>query len=175
VGTAAPALPGFFHKLCLQGRDGRGETPSRCARDEFAAGIAVLHRFDSDTFSPVAAELSLECGAAALYRYDRSVARQTQTEKTIKPQEPGSSEEWQEAVNLAELYSRVDAAVKYGFISFTGKIDISRCEDILEQGRRRGVFPVQARVDELIQQLVVNSSTTSSDKERRKKTKKAPA
>jgi hypothetical protein len=175
VGTAAPALPGFFHKLCLQGRDGRGETPSRRARDEFTAGVAVLSRFNSNTFSPVAAELPLECGAAPVYRYDGSVARQTQTENAVKPQQPKSSEEWQEAVNLAELYSRVDAAVKYGFISFTGKIDISRCEEILEQGRRRCVYPVQAQVDELIQQLVVNSSTAISKKERRKKTTKTRA
>jgi hypothetical protein len=82
----------------------------------------------------------------------------------MKHQQPINDQQWQEAVNLAELYSRVDAAVKYGFITFTGQIDINRCEAILEQGRRRGVYPVQVQVDELIQQLVVNSNTPSSDK-----------
>jgi hypothetical protein len=161
--------------MCLPSVDSRGETPLCNFCDERTIGFALLLRLNSNTLKLVPAELSLECGAAALGRYDGSVAGQTQTEKTMKPQEPGSSEEWQEAVNLAELYSRVDAAVKYGFITFTGKIDINRCEDILEQGRRRGVFPVQAQVDQLIGQLVVNSSPASSDKEGRKKTKKAPA
>jgi hypothetical protein len=60
----------------------------------------------------------------------------------VKPQQPKSSEEWQEAVNLAELYSRVDAAVKYGLITFTGKIDVktssSREDDGVSFQFRRG-------------------------------------
>jgi hypothetical protein len=72
--------------------------------------------------------------------------------------EPESPKEWQEAVNLAELYSLVDSAVKYGLVEYTGKISIERCYDILEQGRKRGVYPVKAQVDQLIQEFVRGAS-----------------
>jgi hypothetical protein len=40
--------------------------------------------------------------------------------------EPETTKEWQEAVNLAELYSLVDSAIKFGLIDYGGKINIER-------------------------------------------------
>jgi hypothetical protein len=72
--------------------------------------------------------------------------------------EPESPKDWQEALNLAELYSLVDSAVKYGLVEYTGEINVERCHDILEQGRKRGVYPVKAQVDALIQEFVRGTS-----------------
>ncbi len=82
----------------------------------------------------------------------------------MKRDQPKTGQEWREAVNLAELYCLVDSAVKYGLVTFSGVIDINRCEEILEQGRRRGVFPVKAEVDALMRDLVSSSSATVASK-----------
>jgi hypothetical protein len=74
--------------------------------------------------------------------------------------EPETPQEWQEAVNLAELYSLIDSAVKYGLVEYTGKINIERCYDILEQGRKRNVYPVKAQVDALIQEFARGASAS---------------
>jgi hypothetical protein len=93
----------------------------------------------------------------------------------MKQEQPKTPQQWQEAVNLAELYSRVDAAVKYGFVEFTGTINLDRCHEMLERGRKRGVYPVQAQVDELLRQLVLTSKDVSSNNKTRKKTEQARA
>jgi hypothetical protein len=73
--------------------------------------------------------------------------------------EPETTKEWQEAVNLAELYSLVDSAIKYGLIDYSGKINIERCDDILERGRKRNIYPVKAQVDQLIQAFVKGAAS----------------
>lgn len=94
----------------------------------------------------------------------------------MKHHQPETPQEWREAVNLAELYSLVDAAVKYGLVTYTGAIDINRCDEILEQGRRRGVYPVRAEVDALLRDLVSGSSADVDGKKGdRNKTRKARA
>jgi hypothetical protein len=87
----------------------------------------------------------------------------------MKPHQPETPQEWREAVNLAELYSLVDAAVKYGLVTYTGEIDINRCDEILEQGRQRGVYPVRVEVDALMRELVRGSSADVAGKQGRPK------
>jgi hypothetical protein len=54
--------------------------------------------------------------------------------------EPSSAAEWQEAVDLADVLLRVDSAEQYGLI--TGpRVDVERCERILDAGKRLGYTP----------------------------------
>lgn len=49
--------------------------------------------------------------------------------------EPGTIDEWKDAMILAAAHLQIHAAIAYGFI--TGpEIDVDRCEDLLERGRQ---------------------------------------
>lgn len=54
------------------------------------------------------------------------------------PVEPETAEEWQEAVDVAELYLLLDSARQYGLIEGGPPIDIKRCEELLRRGRQKG-------------------------------------
>lgn len=47
----------------------------------------------------------------------------------------------QEAVNLAEMYLRLESARMYGLVSGGPKVNVERCEDILGRGRKLGYVP----------------------------------
>ena len=60
------------------------------------------------------------------------------------PAEPETAEEWQEAVNMAELYRLLYDAQQYGLIEGGPPIDIKRCEELLRRGRQQGFQPQSA-------------------------------
>lgn len=56
--------------------------------------------------------------------------------------DPDTPNEWQEAVNAAHFWRTIADCVMYGLVSFSGnKIDVARCDDILDRGRALGVTP----------------------------------
>lgn len=59
----------------------------------------------------------------------------------MKPIDPESRDEWQEAVNLANAYLQIHAAVLYGLIVGGPTINFERCNEILELGKLQGVTP----------------------------------
>ena len=65
-----------------------------------------------------------------------------------KPCDPRSPEEWQGAVDMAAFLRIIEDCRMYGLVTGGPKVDISRCDDILEKGKRRGVVP--APPDQLI-------------------------
>jgi hypothetical protein len=54
---------------------------------------------------------------------------------------PQTDAEWRDAVNAAEFLLLVDSARQYGLIQTDMQIDVARCQDILDQGRAKGVHP----------------------------------
>jgi hypothetical protein len=63
--------------------------------------------------------------------------------------EPRTPAQWQEAVDLADFYVRLDSARKYGLVTGGPDIDLGRCEELLKLGRLRGVRPSPGSVDRL--------------------------
>ena len=57
---------------------------------------------------------------------------------TMDPQTP---EEWQTAATMAHLLLTIESARMYGLIEGGPKVDLQRCEQILELARRRKVYP----------------------------------
>lgn len=54
--------------------------------------------------------------------------------------DPQTPQEWQAAVDSAELFLLIDSAKRYGLI--TGpKVNADRCDEILSRGRRLGYSP----------------------------------
>ena len=69
--------------------------------------------------------------------------------KRNQPYDPRTRAEWQEAVDEAEFWLHVHAAVGYGFIIYSGEIDVGRCEEMLTRGRAVGVRPSPGAVERL--------------------------
>lgn len=63
--------------------------------------------------------------------------------------QPQTAAEWQEAVDLAEFFLCVDAARNYGLVKGGPPVDVSRCEEILAEGKRRGTTPTKGCVERL--------------------------
>ena len=63
---------------------------------------------------------------------------------------PGTSQEWQEAVNLAEFLLLVHSARQYGLITGGPEVNVDRCVDMLARGARHGYRPVRSAVDAAI-------------------------
>jgi hypothetical protein len=55
--------------------------------------------------------------------------------------DPKTSAEWQEAVNAAYILRAIADCQMYGLIETDMKIDIARCDHILEEGSALGHFP----------------------------------
>jgi hypothetical protein len=55
--------------------------------------------------------------------------------------DPKNAGEWQEAVDAACFLLLIDSARQYGLITGGPTVNVSRCEDILERGRKQGVVP----------------------------------
>ena len=68
--------------------------------------------------------------------------------------DPTTPEEWQEAVDLAETYLRIDSARKYGLITGGPAIDLDRCEELLRAGKQKGVTPSPGCVERILKQMV---------------------
>ena len=55
--------------------------------------------------------------------------------------DPKTDAEWQEAVDLAEFYLRLDSARQYGLITGGPEVNVARCEALLATGKERGFRP----------------------------------
>jgi hypothetical protein len=59
----------------------------------------------------------------------------------VKVEDPQTSGEWQDAVNMAEFLLLIDSCKQYGLLSGGPVINAHRCAKMLKLGRARGVFP----------------------------------
>ena len=57
--------------------------------------------------------------------------------------EPETTEEWQEAVNIAEFYLLLDDARQYGLLKGGLPVDVKRCQELLRRGKQQG-FQLQS-------------------------------
>jgi hypothetical protein len=75
----------------------------------------------------------------------RSAGRQMgKKPKNERPKWPRQPLEWQELVNCAEFFRVIYDCQLYGLV--TGpKINAERCDEILEEGHRRGFVPVSTK------------------------------
>lgn len=55
--------------------------------------------------------------------------------------QPQTTQEWQEAVDIAHVWLLVDSARQYGLVTGGPEIDVNRCLELLEQGRQQGILP----------------------------------
>jgi len=69
----------------------------------------------------------------------------------MKTRDPKTPAEWQTAVNIAEACLLVDSARQYGLITGGPVVDVARCDQILTEGRARGIVPSKSGVDAYIQ------------------------
>lgn len=56
-------------------------------------------------------------------------------------QDPRTPEEWQIAVDAAEMFTMLESAKAFGLIAGGPVVDMSRCEQILERGAALGFRP----------------------------------
>jgi hypothetical protein len=68
--------------------------------------------------------------------------------------DPKTPAEWHEAVNLAELYNRLESARAYGFIRSNLSVDVDRVDTILARGRVLGIVPNEREVEHLLRDLL---------------------
>lgn len=75
-----------------------------------------------------------------------------------KSQDPQTPEEWKDAVNAAEYSLLIDSAIQYGLLERRDErgnkipgsgVNVERCIQILEQGKKLGIFPDPNLVDKL--------------------------
>lgn len=71
----------------------------------------------------------------------------------MKPVDPETPEQWQEAVDCAEACLLIDAARQYGLITGGPAVNVERCVQIKAHGYRRGVSPRQVAVDRFINEI----------------------
>jgi hypothetical protein len=55
--------------------------------------------------------------------------------------EPKTEEEWQGAVDLADMHLKILDAKMYGIVEGGPEIDQARCLEVLARGRQRKTFP----------------------------------
>jgi hypothetical protein len=70
-----------------------------------------------------------------------------------EPVNPKTPEEWQEVVDMADAFLRVDSARRYGLITGGPAVNVSRCDELLAQGKARGIVPDPARVELILRTL----------------------
>jgi hypothetical protein len=72
--------------------------------------------------------------------------------KKKQPRDPETPAEWQEAVDAAEFFLRLDSGRQYGVLTGGPKVNCDRAVRILERGKARGYFP--APTDQLTQKFL---------------------
>ncbi len=68
--------------------------------------------------------------------------------------EPQTPQEWQEAIDTAEVLVRLDAARQYGLVTGGPAVNVSRCEELLRRGEALGYTPTADAVERIIPALV---------------------
>jgi hypothetical protein len=71
----------------------------------------------------------------------------------VRWRDPQTPEEWQEAVDLAEAHVLIESARQYGLITGGPKVNVLRCTELLDLGRRRGHRPGKEAVKRMIGEL----------------------
>jgi hypothetical protein len=79
----------------------------------------------------------------------------------MRPRDPHTPEEWQEAVNMAEFLLALDSCKQYGLIEGGPTVKFERALKIIERGRARGVVP--APLEELLKMYLVADKPEASD------------
>lgn len=64
--------------------------------------------------------------------------------------EPTTPEQWQEAVDMAEAWLRIDSARAYGLVTGGPKVNVVRCRALIAQGLTRGFRPSQEKIDAIL-------------------------
>ncbi len=72
----------------------------------------------------------------------------------IMSKDPGTPEQWQEAVDLAHTFILLDAARSHGLVSGGPGVNLARCEEILARGAGLGYTPREEAVDAIVAELV---------------------
>ena len=54
---------------------------------------------------------------------------------------PKTSEEWRDAVDMADALLMLASCRMYGVVDGGPKINLTRCEELVEQGKARGIKP----------------------------------
>ena len=68
----------------------------------------------------------------------------------MRKQDPGTREEWQEAVDAAHVLILIDGARRYGLISGGPAANIDRCVEIVEAGKKRGILPAKDAIERVL-------------------------
>lgn len=68
--------------------------------------------------------------------------------------DPQTPAEWQEAVNLAAAWLRLDSARRYGLITGGQEVDVPRCRELLARGMADGWVPRENDVNAAIDRIV---------------------
>jgi hypothetical protein len=63
---------------------------------------------------------------------------------------PRTSAEWQEAVDMAHACLALDSARQYGLVTGGPGVNVARCIDILDEGKRRGVAPSPDAIENFV-------------------------
>ncbi len=58
-----------------------------------------------------------------------------------KTRNPRDEKEWQEAVDSACFWLLLESARLYGLVMGGPPVNVERCEEILKEGKKRGIFP----------------------------------
>lgn len=63
---------------------------------------------------------------------------------------PATPDEWQMAVDLARGALALDSARGYGLVTGGPKVNVGRCEEILNMGMARGVMPSADAIENFV-------------------------
>lgn len=80
----------------------------------------------------------------------------------MKPRNPKTQAEWQEAVDAAQGALALEAARQYGLVMGGPRIDAGRCEHLLILGKRRGVTPRDGCEEQFIERMFWSLATARS-------------
>jgi hypothetical protein len=73
--------------------------------------------------------------------------RKSCSTENVPGHDPSTPEEWQEAVDAAAACRVIANCKMYGLLQGGPEIDVGRCDELLEQGRARGVHPSKSVTD----------------------------
>lgn len=74
--------------------------------------------------------------------------------------DPKTKTEWRDAVDAAHGALTLDASRQYGLVEGGPEVNVKRCSQIIEKGRRRGILPSKDAVERYINGLVANEKRT---------------
>lgn len=77
-------------------------------------------------------------------------------------QDPQTPEEWQSAVDAAQIALTVEASRVYGLVEGGPVVNVARCLAIIEQGGERGILPDVT--DEKLRDFLAGCDAISAEK-----------